>query len=132
MKAYSVDLRSKIVEAYQNHEGSQRQLATRFKVSPRFVQKLLHQYQHSGRIAPLARAKGFPPKLAAYESEVRETVAENADDTLEELTEKLAQRLGFKISPSTLHYHLKRLKLTRKKKHSLPSKQPQTACKNYG
>ena len=115
MKAYSLDLRQKIVEAYQNCEGSQRQLAKRFKVSPRFVQKLLHQYHHEGTIAPRTGAKGFPKKLSAYESEVREIVAENADDTLAELTEKLRQRLGLEFSLSTLHYHLKRLKLTGKK-----------------
>ncbi len=118
MNPYSLDLRQKIVEAYENGEGSQRQLAKRFHVSLGFVQKLLNRYHNEDTIEPRARANGFPPKLAAYESEVREIVAENADDTLAELTEKLKQRLGFKFSPSTLHYYLERLKLTRKKNTS--------------
>jgi len=31
MKAYSVDLRQKVVDAYEQQEGSQRELAKRFK-----------------------------------------------------------------------------------------------------
>jgi len=41
MKAYSIDLRQKIVEAYLNQEGSQRQLSERFKVSFHCVRTLL-------------------------------------------------------------------------------------------
>jgi transposase len=118
MNPYSLDLRQKIVEAYENAEGSQRQLAKRFHVSLAFVQRLLNRYHNEGTIEPRARVNGFPPKLAAYESEVREIVAENADDTLAELSKKLTQRLGFEFSPSTLHYYLERLKLTRKKNAS--------------
>ena len=41
MKAESLDLREKIVEAESQKEGSIRQVALRFKVAPSFVQKLL-------------------------------------------------------------------------------------------
>jgi transposase len=37
MKAYSLDLRQKIVTAYDNQEGSLREIAKRFKVSLSFV-----------------------------------------------------------------------------------------------
>lgn len=129
MNPYSLDLRRKIVEAYENREGSQRELAKRFHVSLAFLQRLLKRYNNEGTIAPKARINGFPPKLAAHEVEVREIVAVNADDTLAELTEKLIQRLGFEFSPSTLHYYLKRLKLTRKKKRSTPTKLKQKESK---
>lgn len=130
MNPYSLDLRQKIVKAYDNREGSQRQLAKRFNVSLAFVQKLLSRYYKEGTIEPLARVNGFPPKLAAYESEVREIVAENKDDTLAELTQKLKQRLGIQFSPSTLHYYLVRLKLTRKKKLYTLTKRKQKESKN--
>lgn len=129
MNPYSLDLRQKILEAYENGEGSQRQLAKRFRVSLAFVQRLLNRYHKEGTIEPRARVNGFPPKLAAYEPEVREIVAENADSTLAELTKKLTQRLGFEFSPSTLHYYLERLKLTRKKKRFTPTKPKQKECK---
>ena len=40
MKAYSNDLRRKIIEAYQKKEGSLRKLAKRFAVSFSFVWRL--------------------------------------------------------------------------------------------
>lgn len=77
-----------------------------------FIQKLLHRYRQDGTIEPRPKANGFPPKLAAHESQVREIVEQQADAILKELTERLEQRLGFKVSSSTLHYYLQRLKLT--------------------
>lgn len=41
MRPYSCDLRQKIVSLYNQGEGSIRQLAHRFAVSPDFVQRLL-------------------------------------------------------------------------------------------
>ena len=41
MKAYSLDLRQKIIEAYFTDGISQRQLALRFKVALSFIEKLL-------------------------------------------------------------------------------------------
>jgi transposase len=37
MKAYSLDLRQKVIDAYNYKEGSQRQLAKRFSVSLSFI-----------------------------------------------------------------------------------------------
>jgi transposase len=53
MKAYSLDLRQKIVDVYQNELISQRQLAKRFSVTKSFVIKLLKQYRATGSIKPL-------------------------------------------------------------------------------
>ena len=50
MKAYSIDLRQKIVEADHNQEGSYRQLAHRFRVSLSFVKRLLKRYKDTGGI----------------------------------------------------------------------------------
>ncbi len=38
MKPYSLDLRQRVVEAYENKEGSLRRIARRFKVGPNTVQ----------------------------------------------------------------------------------------------
>ena len=45
MKADSVDLRQKIIDAYNQREGSQRQLARRFRVSLSFIENLLKRYR---------------------------------------------------------------------------------------
>lgn len=41
MRAYSNDLRQKVIDAYQRGEGSMRQLAERFSVSLNFVWLLI-------------------------------------------------------------------------------------------
>ena len=45
MKAYSLHLRTQIINAYENHEGSQRQIAHRFKVSLSFTYRIIKQYR---------------------------------------------------------------------------------------
>ncbi len=52
MKAYSADLRQKIIDTHTNEKISQRQLAKRFRVTLSFVEKLLKQYRQTGEIAP--------------------------------------------------------------------------------
>ena len=47
MPSYSLDLRQKVVESYENKEGSIRTIAKRFKVSKDFVQRLLKRYSVS-------------------------------------------------------------------------------------
>ena len=43
MAAYSIDLRQKILSAWQNKEGTQRELAKRFKVSLSFLRNFLRR-----------------------------------------------------------------------------------------
>jgi len=50
MKAYSVDLRQKIIDVYSSDNLSQRQLAQQFRVSLSFIQKLVKQYRETGNV----------------------------------------------------------------------------------
>lgn len=116
MKAYSLDLRQRIVEAYKNQEESVRSCARRFKVSPSYVQKLLKQHQQQGNLEPLAHGGGLPAKLALQEELVRQLLEEENDATLAQLCQKIEQRTGgINVSQSTLCRFLLRLNLTRKK-----------------
>jgi transposase len=46
MKAYSIDLRQKIIDVFEKEEISQRQLAKQFRVALSFIVKLL---KHIGK-----------------------------------------------------------------------------------
>ena len=46
---YSIDLRQRVIDAYKAKEGSQRQLAERFKVSLSFVKRLICRYRDTGQ-----------------------------------------------------------------------------------
>ncbi|AKE65973.1 transposase [Microcystis aeruginosa NIES-2549] len=52
MKPYSLDLRQKIIETYEENNLSQRELAKRFRVALSFIQKLIKQWRETGNLNP--------------------------------------------------------------------------------
>jgi transposase len=116
MRAYSTDLRQKIIDAY-NSEGSFRNIAKRFCVSRSFVQKLVGRYRDTGLVSALPHGGGQKSKLNSLQIKVlRQIVIDNNDATLEELCELLSAEAQIKISRSTMDRLLQKLQLTRKKK----------------
>ena len=117
MKAYSLDLRQRILEAYLHSEGSIRDLARRFKVSFRFVWGLINRFRHTGSYAPKPRGGNNPPRIPATEHDtLRRLVETHADATLVELCELFAHETQIRLSTSSMHRTLAKLKLTRKKR----------------
>src|SRR3982750_4223413 len=93
MKAYSDDLRSRIIKAYDSREGSQRQLAARFCVSLSFVRDLLRRVRETGRIEPRPHGGGPPLKIDERGLElIRRLLAETPDATLKKLCQMFAER----------------------------------------
>lgn len=117
MKAYSPDLRQKIVEAYLKKEGSIRQVAKRFSVSRSFVEKLLKQYRATGKIEALPHSGGRSAKLnSSQEAVVAQLVEEDNDATLMELCDRLEEKVQVRVSRATMGRIVQKLNLTRKKK----------------
>ncbi|KGF72000.1 transcriptional regulator, partial [Neosynechococcus sphagnicola sy1] len=117
MKAYSVDLRQKIIDTYNSESISQRKLAKRFRVALSFIYKLLKQYRQSGDIAPKVRTLQTPTKLNEPQLQVlKQLVEANNDATLEELRDQLEQATGVRIGRSTTARMLQRLQITLKKR----------------
>ncbi|MEO0537461.1 MAG: transposase [Cyanobacteria bacterium P01_A01_bin.123] len=103
MKAYSSDLRSRIVKTYESETISQRALAQRFCVATSFVQKILKQYRETGSLAPKPHGGGHRAKLnGAQELILAELVEAKNDATLLELAELLAERTQLSVSPATV------------------------------
>ena len=116
MKAYSLDLRQKIVDAYNQREGSQRQLAKRFRVSLTFIENLLKRYRTDGTVEPRAHGGGQVAKVSREQEAVIVTLVEqNNDAILVELCDQLEQRIGVRLSRATMGRYVQKLKLTRKK-----------------
>ena len=116
MKAYSVDLRQKIIEAHNQKEGSQRQLARRFRVSLSFIENLLKRYRTDGTVEPRAHGGGRVAKLSIEQEQVLvDLVAEDNDAILVELCARLEQQTGVRVSRATMGRIVQKLKLTRKK-----------------
>lgn len=116
MKAYSLDLRQKIVNLYEEGNISQRQLAKQFNVALSFVQKMLRQKLELGHIEPKIRLEQTPTKLNQEQLTILEQlVTDNNDATLAELREMLFQKTGVMIGRSTVDRMLSKLNITVKK-----------------
>ena len=121
MKPYSLDLRQKILRAYDQKLGSQRALAALFGVSHAFLEQLLQRRRTTGTIAPRPHGGGRQPRCdPAAQALVRQLVHEQPDATLAELCAQLRQRRGLRISVATMCRILQRLGLPRKNRPFMP------------
>jgi transposase len=116
MKAYSLDLRQKIVDTYDAGGISQRKLAERFCVSVFFVKKLFRQRTQIGSIAPKAR-RGWQrgritPEIRAF---VVGLYKQKNDWTLAEVAEKIDVAFGVRFSSPSVCRIVKGENLRRKK-----------------
>ncbi|MHC5540596.1 helix-turn-helix domain-containing protein [Singulisphaera rosea] len=90
MPTYSQDLRRRVIETVRNGEGSTRQIAHRFCVSPSFVTRLLRHHRETGSVEPKPHGGGRRPALGSAELErLRQLSREQPAATLEELRRQL-------------------------------------------
>jgi putative transposase len=123
-KPYSIDLREKIVEAYENQEGSMRKLAKRFKVSKNFVEELLKRVKQTGQVAPKPHGGGHPAGVKAQgETFLKELIENQPDLILKEIRDKYNERFE-PVSRSTIARTLTKLTFTRKKKTRFDPRNP--------
>lgn len=126
MKAYSIDLRSRIVHAYLAQEGSQAELAKRFQVSERWLQNLLRQQRETGSLDPLPHGGGRGRIIGAdQEPLLLNVLAATPDASLDELCE----RCGVNGSRMCVARALERLNITRKKRRSCARSNKSRKCK---
>ena len=98
-------------------EGTQEEIAQRFRVSARWVRKLLAQRAATGSIAPKPNGGGRKLLIRGEVAEtLRAAVRTNPDATLEELREAT----GFTGCLMTVWRAIERLKITRKKSRCGP------------
>lgn len=127
MKTLSLDLRERIVEAYDEQKGTREEVAKRFRVSLGMVKKLLQQRRKTKDLGPRHRYSGRKAKvLPEYRDKLKKLVADEPDLTLVQIKSKLAMVCTIQA----VHYALIALGLTYKKRHSTPpNKAVQTSPK---
>jgi transposase len=121
MKAYSVDLRERVVSSVESGECTIPAAARRYKVSEPTIERWVARKRRTGRCAPLPHAGGPPRKLAGAEADIRAAVKAQPDATLQELCETVEKATGIKSDPGMMYRELVRLKLPRKKSRSMPA-----------
>lgn len=122
--SYSEDLRRRVIAAWLAKEGSQRQMAQRFKVSLSFVRNLLRHYRESGQIEAKQRGGYQKPTIQdEHLSMIKSWVEGKNDLLLTELCDRFAESTGIEVSITTMHRAVEKLGLRCKKKPSLASEQ---------
>ena len=115
MNALSKDLRQRILNYALTHPI--RETARRFQVSPNTVHLLKKLFYETGGIEPrpcnAVHAHAVSPEGELY---LKTLILEEADLTLERLCELYEQAYGVRVGVTTMHFTLKRMGLTYKKK----------------
>lgn len=117
MKAYSLDLRTRVVDAVDKQVGTQGAIAALFGVSRSWVKKLVRQRRERGEIAPKPHGGGQRAKvnerqraaLGAY------LQGEHNDATVDEVQQYLGRKLRVHVSRATAGRIIQGLGVPRKK-----------------
>ncbi|HEX9961003.1 MAG TPA: hypothetical protein VGB00_08725, partial [Pyrinomonadaceae bacterium] len=103
MKAYSLDLREKIVETYKAGGITQRELAARFRVSLFFVVKLLRLERNGESLEARRRGANLKPVLTTEMRRFIESELHQQNDlTLSELSGLVNQEYRLRVSKPTM------------------------------
>lgn len=121
-RAYSDDLRSKLLKAYAAGRGSLEELARQFGVSYGYSKKIRRQQLGTGQVErPRQLRHGPTGQLSAeIKQYLRSVIAQQPDVTLAELQERLRRTHRVEISCSRLWYWLRGLGLRHKKNAARP------------
>jgi len=117
-KPVSLDLRERILAAYDQGKSTREEIARRYQVSLGMVKKLLQQRRNTGTIGVRYDRCGRKPLiLESHRQQLRTLLRAKPDLTLEEL------RTAVKLSCTlpAIHYALAALGLTYKKRRSGPA-----------
>jgi len=110
MKAFSLDLRQRVLADYQAGL-SFAELGRKYTTSAEWVRQFIRRYEATGEVAARPPRIKKPPFHRRHEAELREAVAAKPDLTLEGLRAKL----GLDVSIGTLWNALRALKISFKK-----------------
>lgn len=124
MKAYSMDLRKRVMSAYDSGRYTLKEVAQRFNVTARWIQQVRQRRKLEGSIAAHPQNQGRKPAFRGkLLEELNEFVKHHPDSTLEEIKEHFAGKIT--CSLVAIHYSLKRLGWRYKKKRYEPVNKPE-------
>ena len=119
MKAYSIDLREKVLRAVD--QGYPRaEIVKLLGVSIATIKRYLKQRRETGSVAPKAIPGRTPTKLGLLQAELATQLHAHDDLRLEDQCRLWAQTHGMQVSTTTMSEAIKRIGWTRKKRRWVP------------
>lgn len=123
VNAHPKALRQRVVDAYENGEGTQRELCERFHLSMGAVNAWIQQSRITGSVEPPAGKGGNVSGITQEDLEA--ILAEKPDLTQAEIAEKLQEK-DIVCSRSGVNRAMARFGLTRKKKAAMIPRETNT------
>ncbi len=131
MKAYSLDLRQKIIEIYESGAVTQRELAERFHVSLNFIVTLLRRWRNDKTLEAKKRGAVMKPLLRPEIMQfLDEQIKQECDLSLAQLVELVEEKYSVVVSTKTMSRMLIRENLRYKKNVFTPANEIQKESKN--
>lgn len=115
--AYSMDLRVRVVESYENGEGTRAELGQLFRIGTATLGRWIRRSDEKGAPIRLPRGGGNPRRMGEIGELVLLGILERAPDaTLKEIAEQYALTTHMPMNSTVVSETLTRLKITRKKR----------------
>ena len=118
MKAYSQDLRERVIMAIEAKRQSKNEIARTFGIGSATVDKWHRQWHETGSVAARPFSGGRRRALRVCDDWLRAEVKRQPDVSLDELCERVQAEWRITASPSMMCRELQRLKLRVKKSRS--------------
>jgi len=119
MQAYSLDLRERVVAAYEQGNRTIAEVAAQFSVGETFLKKMLRQKRQTGSLERLPQRAGAKKVLNRTQRLwLAKQIKKQPDATLVELQTSLLENKRKSVSPATISRELQQLRLGRKKNRS--------------
>jgi len=116
MKAYSMDLRIRVIEAYKQGKGSMQELAKVFSIHWRTAQNWINRFEKEKTVGPKIYKRGPEPKIKDEQlPRIQELIVSNNAMSQDELKEQIKKELDIEVSLSTVGRAMGRLEMTKKK-----------------
>lgn len=127
-RAYSMDLRERVVAVYRAGGRTMQQVADELEVGVATVNRLLRRTREQGSPVAFPPGRGPKPLIGDAEWQLIEALLREAPDmTMQEVAWALDERHGLKVSRSTVQKAVQTRNWTRKKKPSEPKNKTRTA-----
>ena len=113
MKAYSEDLRERVIAAWQGGK-TQEWISTTYRISTGSLKRYIARYKATGSVAASIQRRAEPRISARYEPQLRAMVAREPLAKLDWYSEEWARETGIVVSIKTMSRMLVRLGLRQK------------------
>jgi transposase len=117
-KAYSQDLRNRVIDAVRTSRMSRRAAARHYGVSESVAVKWLERVERDGSREPVGHGGHRPSKLLPHREFLEAARAGKSDITLQALCDRLSAERGVKADTSMMSRFFRKIGVTFKKRRS--------------